>query len=355
MARKISQDIRDKIVDKIKNDGMSAIKAAQEFGISTNTIYNWLGKGKIGSDTLEIGKLKRENQQLKMIIAELVLNSSKGKKIAKARKLAVEKSQMIDKKKLAKKLGIARSTLYYRSKKKAKDEVIKKEIIEVMESNPAYGYRRVAIALDMNEKPVARIMKNNGLKPRLCRRKWQKKGDIGLPVAQYTNEVKNIEILESNTVWIADFTHIKYRSSWLYLATVIDSYTGEVIGAAISSRHNRFLVKSAALDAIKKRGLLPQYFHTDQGSEYQSEEHADFLSRLGVVVSMSRKGSPWENGGQESFFSHYKLELGNVNRFESEGELIANIYNQIYYFNNVRIKTKLRMAPTKFYELTAKG
>ena len=80
MARKISQDIRDKIVDKIKNDGMSAIKAAQEFGISTNTIYNWLGKGKIGSDTLEIGKLKRENQQLKMIIAELMLDSSKGKK-----------------------------------------------------------------------------------------------------------------------------------------------------------------------------------------------------------------------------------------------------------------------------------
>lgn len=147
---------------------------------------------------------------------------------------------MIDKKKLATKLGIARSTLYYKSKKKASDELIKKEIIEVMESNPAYGYRRVAIALDMNEKPVARIMKSNGLKPRLCRRKWQKKGDIGLPVAQYTNEIKKIEILEPNTVWVADFTYIKYRSSWLYLATVMDNYTGEVIGAAISNKHNRF-------------------------------------------------------------------------------------------------------------------
>ena len=172
MAKKIEQEIRDKIVEKIKNDGMSAAKAAQEFGISANTIYNWLGRGKIGSDTLEIGKLKRENQQLKMIIAELMLDSGKGKKIAKARKLAVERNGMIDKKKLASKPGIARSTLYYQSKKKAKDEEIKKEIVEVMESNPAYGYRRVAIALDMNEKPVARIMKINGLKPRLCRRKW---------------------------------------------------------------------------------------------------------------------------------------------------------------------------------------
>lgn len=56
---------------------------------------------------------------------------------------------------------------------------------------------------------------------------------------------------------------------------------------------------------------MPQYFHSDQGSEYQSEEHADFLARLGVTVSMSRKGSPWENGRQESFFSHYKLALEN--------------------------------------------
>ena len=98
MAKKIEQGIRDKIVDKIKNDGLTATKAAQEFGISTNTIYNWLGKGKIGSDTLEIGKLKRENQQLKLIIAELMLDSSKGKKIAKARKLAADNNGMIDKK-----------------------------------------------------------------------------------------------------------------------------------------------------------------------------------------------------------------------------------------------------------------
>jgi len=224
-----------------------------------------------------------------------------------------------------------------------------------MESNPAYGYRRVAIALNIGEKPIARIMKDNNLKPRLCRRKWQKKGDIGLPIAQYSNEIKKIEINKANIAWMADFTYIKYQSSWLYLATVMNSYTGEIIGSAISNRHNRFLVKSATLDAIKKRAQLPKYFHTDQGSKYQSEEQANFLVRLGVIISMSKKSSPWENGRQESFFSHYQLELANVNRFESEGELIENIYNLIYYYNNIRINTKLKMAPSKFYELTAKG
>jgi len=80
MAKKINTDIRDKIVAKIKTDGLSAADAARKFNISPNTIYGWLSKGKIGADTLEIGRIKRENQQLKMIVAELMLDSSKGKK-----------------------------------------------------------------------------------------------------------------------------------------------------------------------------------------------------------------------------------------------------------------------------------
>ncbi|MDO8593234.1 MAG: hypothetical protein Q7R92_05775, partial [bacterium] len=70
----------DKIVDKIKSEGLSVAQAAREFGINGNTVYGWLGKGKIGSDTLKLGKLRRENQQLKMIIAEVMLDSGKGKK-----------------------------------------------------------------------------------------------------------------------------------------------------------------------------------------------------------------------------------------------------------------------------------
>jgi len=73
---------------------------------------------------------------------------AKGKKIAKARLLASEKKSVISKKKLAQKLGISRSALYYESKKKIDDEALKREIMEVMDSNPAYGYRRVALAFE---------------------------------------------------------------------------------------------------------------------------------------------------------------------------------------------------------------
>ncbi|MCG2698528.1 IS3 family transposase [Candidatus Parcubacteria bacterium] len=269
--------------------------------------------------------------------------------------MASEKAAVITKKKLAQKLGIARSTLYYQSKKKSEDEALKQEIMEVMDSNPAYGYRRVALALKRNGKKVLRVMKDNGLKPRICRRKWAKKKDLGLPLAHYDNHLKNLEINYHNVAWVADFTYVKYYDHFLYLATVMDVYGQEIIGSAISNRHNRHLVKAAAIEAIKKRGVLPQYFHSDQGSEYQSEDHADFLTKLGVIVSMSRKGSPWENGYQESFYSHFKLELQNTNRFETEERLIENIYHQIYYYNNIRIKTKLKMPPSKHYALAVKG
>ncbi len=250
---------------------------------------------------------------------------------------------------LAKRLGIARSTLYYKSKKKDSDEEARTLIEEVMIGNPAYGHKRIATELDWNRKKVLRLMKKFGLKPKLCRgQKWKKKGDIGLEPASYENLVSNWCPIESDIVWFADFTYLKVRDSFLYLATVIDGYTKEVLGFAISKRHNRQLVKAATLEAIAFRKKLPQYFHTDQGSEYQSEEHLKLLEGMGVRVSMSEKGSPWQNGHQESFYSQFKLELGNLNHL-SEGEIVERIYQQIYYYNHLRIHTTLKMSPRKYY------
>jgi transposase InsO family protein len=266
-----------------------------------------------------------------------------GKKIAKARTMKFPKST------LAKRLGLARSTLYYKSKKKEADEKARTLIEEVMIGNPAYGHKRIAMELAWNKKKVLRLMKKFSLKPKLCRgKRWQKKADTGLEPASYCNLVSNWCPIEPNVVWFADFTYLKIRDSFLYLATVIDGYTKEVLGFAISKRHNRQLVKTATLEAIACRKKLSTYFHTDQGSEYQSEEHLKLLESMGVLVSMSDKSSPWQNGYQESFYSQFKLELGNLNHL-SEGEIVERIYQQIYYYNHLRIHTTLKMPPRKYY------
>lgn len=251
---------------------------------------------------------------------------------------------------LAQKLGLARSTLYYRSKKREPDERAKLLIEEVLAANPSYGHRRVAIELGWNKKKAKRLMRKFGLKPWLRRgQRWQKKGDLGLIPTNYRNLIANWCPISPDIVWCADFTYIKIRDSFLYLATVIDIYTKEIVGFALSQRHNRFLVKEATMEAVVRRSRLPQYFHSDQGSEYQSEEHLSLLENMGVEISMSKKGSPWQNGYQESFYSQFKLELGGLNHLQNDGEIAEAIYRQIYYYNHLRIHTAIKTQPRRFY------
>ncbi|OIO45993.1 MAG: hypothetical protein AUJ28_03255 [Parcubacteria group bacterium CG1_02_37_51] len=103
------------------------------------------------------------------------------------------------------------------------------------------------------------------------------------------------------------------------------------------------------MNAVEKYGR-PQILHSDQGSEYTGKIYTVFAESLGIRLSMSKKGSPWENGYQESFYSQFEVDLGDLNRFKTLGELAVAVYQQIYYYNNQRIHTKLKMPPALFVE-----
>lgn len=74
----------------------------------------------------------------------------------------------------------------------------------------------------------------------------------------------------------------------------------------------------------------------------------DYLEQRGVHISVSDVASPWQNGYIESFFGRFKQELGNINRFETAGEMLAAVYQHIHYYNHRRILTALRMPPAVF-------
>lgn len=80
----------------------------------------------------------------------------------------------------------------------------------------------------------------------------------------------------------------------------------------------------------------------------QSYSYFDTLKGHGIKASFSSKASPWQNGYQESFYSEFKKDLGDVARFETLGEFMEGLYKQIYYYNNKRIHTALKMPPTLF-------
>lgn len=256
---------------------------------------------------------------------------------------------------LAKKLGVSRSSLYYRPKRPELDLEIKSQIESVLTDNPSYGHKRIARELKLNKKRILRVMKKFGIKPYRRRVKKQvKKDDLGRTSSSYSNLIASLIITYPNQVWCTDFTYINYRGKFMYLATILDRYTREVVGSNVSRFHNKLLVTGALLDALENYPN-PEIIHSDQGSEYDSSEFTNLCVSAGIKISMSAKGSPWQNGHQESFFGRFKQELGDPNRFESIGELIEYIYHQIYYYNNQRLHSSLPSTPKQaritYYQL----
>lgn len=153
---------------------------------------------------------------------------------------------------------------------------------------------------------------------------------------------------EVRIVFAGDFTRIVWNERIIYLATFIDLFTREIVGWGVSTKHTTELVIEAFLDAIRTVGKS-LIVHTDQGSEYNSEEYTKFMESLGVKISMSAKASPWENGYQESFYDNFKTDLGlEFERFETIGEFVEAIHQTINYYNKRRIHTKLKMSPVSF-------
>ncbi len=267
------------------------------------------------------------------------------------------KTQKITKTQIAKKLGVSRQSLYYVKTRPALDEEIKRQIEAVLAEHKSYGHKRIAIELKMNKKRILRVMKKFAIKPyRRVGKKPNKKEDVGKAAEKDTiNVYKLLCPLAPNIVWVSDFTYIKFKGRFIYAATIMDMYTREIIGIAISRFHNQNLVMEAFMDAEKKTGTHPLYLHSDQGSEYTSDDYKTYVVSKQITISYADKASPWQNGFQESFYGKFKVDLGHMEQFESLGELIEAIYQTIYYYNNKRIHTSLKMSPIQFRILYQKG
>jgi len=250
---------------------------------------------------------------------------------------------------LARKLGVSRASLYYKPKKPPEDEEDKNKILAVMADHPAYGARRVGIALGMNRKKTKRLMRKNGLTPRIRRGfRLTKPDDQGRPATAVVNVLKALCPIQTNVVWAGDFTYLWFEDRFWYVATVIDVFTREIVGWHIANHHTTALIMEAFKDATRRTGSAPKWFHSDQGSEYVAGAYESLLESHGTIPSHSRKSSPWQNGFQESFYSNFKLELGSVKRFDHVGQLIEAVHRQIRYYNNERIHSALKMPPSAF-------
>lgn len=249
---------------------------------------------------------------------------------------------------LARSLGISRSRLYYRPKRPERDWSLKIRIEEILHTHPSYGSRRIALELRANRKRIQRVMQLFGIHP-YRRRPKRRKYRTNPIIPPYENLLLRTPFPSgSHETWVSDFTELLFREKKLFLATIMDLFTRQIVGWHTLLAHTTDLVLGAFKDAVRNTDVAPTLLHSDQGSEYTSKRYTAIVEEKRIRISMSRRGSPWENGYQESFYSQFKLDLGHPERFDSLGELIAAIAETIHTYNHSRIHTKLKMPPAIF-------
>jgi putative transposase len=105
---------------------------------------------------------------------------------------------------------------------------------------------------------------------------------------------RNFTISKPNTVWVTDITYIRTWQGWLYLAVVMDLFSRKIVGWSTKPTIGRELVLDAVMMAVRRRRPKQALIHSDQGSQYGSDDWRRFCRTNGLEPSMSRRGNCWD-------------------------------------------------------------
>ena len=150
--------------------------------------------------------------------------------------------------------------------------------------------------------------------------------------------------------WATDVTEFKIGDRKAYLSPILDMFNGEIISYTISDSPDLRMVMNMVNSAIRK--VRPQeglVMHSDQGWHYQHIQYQMALKRNGIVQSMSRKGNCLVNAMMENFFGIMKSELLYLQEFKDMDLFKQELRKYIHYYNNDRIKLRLKVKSPVLY------
>lgn len=155
----------------------------------------------------------------------------------------------------------------------------------------------------VNHKRVARLMREDnlvGTELQHCRRELTEPGDHG---EIYVNLANRLKLTGPNQVWVADITFGRLKCEFVYLAVVLDKFSRKVVGWNLARTLTARLPLGALEMALEGRPPGPGLVHhSDRGAQYAHAEYLSTLRNHGVIPSVSRPGSPCDNGNCERFF-----------------------------------------------------
>ena len=209
------------------------------------------------------------------------------------------------------------------------------------DSDRTYGARR--IWRDVLEEGftcglhrIERLMRVNGLRARPKRRGPPKDEGERSVIADNILD-RDFQADHPNQKWLADFTYIWTGEGWLYVAAVLDLFSRRIVGWSMKAERDASLVMDALMMAVWRRGKADALLHhSDQGSQYTSDQFQRLLADNGITSSMSRAGNVWDNSAMESFFSSLKTERTARKVYRTRDDARADVFDYIERFYNLR-------------------
>ena len=253
---------------------------------------------------------------------------------------------------------MARSTFYYylkHGKKKDKYKEIKDMIYTIFHKHKGrYGYRRITLELRnegclINHKTVKKLMDELGLKSEVRKVKYRSyKGEVGKTAPNVID--RDFAADKPYQKLATDVTQVTIEGRKAYLSPILDMCDGEVLSYVITDTPNLEMVITM-LNQMYESVDLPEgvVLHSDQGWHYQHAAYQNSLKKHGIIQSMSRKGNCLDNAMMENFFGIMKSELLYPGKYTSMEVFIKDLREYIEYYNNERIKLRLKgMSPVQY-------
>ena len=240
-----------------------------------------------------------------------------------------------------------------------KHKAAKEEITAIYHENRGrYGYRRITAELrnrnlPLNHKTVQRLMKELGLVCRVRMKKYRSyKGEVGKIAPNLLN--RDFHADRPNQKWVTDVTEFSLFGEKLYLSPVLDLCSSDLVSYTISERPVLSMATTMLEKAFEK---IPDntnlILHSDQGWQYQHKQYQRMLREKGIRQSMSRRGNCLDNAVIENFFGLLKSELLYLQDFESMEHFKRELIDYLDYYNNRRIKAKLKGLPPAIHRQQA--
>jgi len=276
----------------------------------------------------QIGRLTVENEWLKKSLVNSVFEK---------RKMIDPNNDALSVKAQCKLIGLPESTYYYKAVSKNAENDFLQRVDEVSLERPEYGSRRIRdelcdAGLKCGRKKVRRAMIKIGI---VAKYPHPKTSTLNPEHKKYPYLLKNLEITRPNQVWCADITYIRVKHGWAYMVAILDWATRKVLSWRLSNSMDSSFCVEALKEALENYPV-PQYFNTDQGSQFTSESFLKPLKDNNIKISMDGKGRALDNVIIERFWRSLKYKRIYLLEHESLVQTRIGISEYIDRYNSLR-------------------